>query len=151
MNVAAGAGPDPYNAQGKVYMAGPYHGAPLSLAIITPAAAGPFDLGTVLTRVALHIDPSTAQITAVSDPIPSILQGIPLDVRSAQVRLDKPNFTLNGTSCDPSQVTARRSPPSARPPRWRSASSSASAPASASNRPWRSPSRAAPCATATRP
>ena len=105
VDVAAGAGPDPYNAQGKVYMAGPYQGAPLSFAIITPATAGPFDLGTVVTRTAIHIDPSTAQITATSDPIPSILQGINLDVRSARVKLDKPSFTLNGTSCDPTQIT----------------------------------------------
>ncbi len=105
VHVAAGAGPSPYWTQGKAYMAGPYQGEPLSLAIITPATAGPFDLGTVVTRVALHVDPTTAQITATSDPIPSILQGIPLDVRSVQVRLDKPSFTLNGTSCDPSQVT----------------------------------------------
>ncbi len=105
VHVAAGAGPSPYWTTGTAYMAGPYGGEPLSLAIITPATAGPFDLGTVVTRVALHIDPTTAQITATSDPIPSILQGIPLDVRSVRVALDKPNFTLNGTSCDVSAVT----------------------------------------------
>ncbi len=83
VDVAAGAGPAPYNAQGTAYLAGPYKGAPLSLAIVTPAIAGPFDLGTiVVVRTALYVDPETAQITAVSDPIPSILQGIPLDVRS---------------------------------------------------------------------
>jgi uncharacterized repeat protein (TIGR01451 family) len=101
VNVAAGAGPAPYNAPGSVYLAGPYQGAPLSLAVITPAVAGPFDLGTVLVRAALHIDPTSAQITAVSDPIPQILAGIPLDLRSVQLHLDKPQFTLNGTSCDP--------------------------------------------------
>ncbi len=105
VDIAAGAGPSPYWTQGKVYMAGPYQGAPLSFAIVTPAVAGPFDLGVVVTRVALHINPTTAQITATSDPIPSILQGIPLDVRSVRVRLDKPNFTLNGTSCDPSTIS----------------------------------------------
>jgi hypothetical protein len=102
VNVAAGAGPAPYNAQGIAYLTGPYKGAPLSLAIVTPATAGPFDLGTVVVRTALHLDPTTGQITADSDPIPSILQGIPLDVRSAQIKLDKPGFTRNGTSCDPS-------------------------------------------------
>jgi hypothetical protein len=102
VDVAAGAGPAPYHTQGTAYLAGPYKGAPLSMAIVTPATAGPFDLGTVLVRVALFVDRNTAQITAVSDQIPSILQGIPLDVRSARVLLDRPDFTRNGTSCDSS-------------------------------------------------
>jgi hypothetical protein len=100
----AGAGPAPYNAPGKAYLTGPYKGAPLSLAIVTPAVAGPFDLGTIVVRTALYLDPKTAQVTANSDPIPTILQGIPLDVRSLSIRLDKPGFTLNPTSCDPSTV-----------------------------------------------
>jgi hypothetical protein len=101
---AAGAGPTPYNAPGTAYLTGPYKGAPLSLAIVTPAVAGPFDLGTIVVRTALNLDPKTAQVTAVSDPIPTILQGIPLDIRSVSIRLDKPGFTLNPTSCDPSSV-----------------------------------------------
>jgi hypothetical protein len=101
---AAGAGPTPYNAPGTAYLAGPYKGAPLSLAIITPATAGPFDLGTIVVRTALYLDSKTAQVKAVSDPIPSILQGIPLDVRSVSIRLDRPSFTLNPTSCDPTKV-----------------------------------------------
>jgi hypothetical protein len=98
---AAGAGPAPYWAPGTAYLSGPYKGAPLSLAIVTPAVAGPFDLGNVVVRTALYIEPRTAQITAVADAIPEILQGIPLDVRQISVRLDKPDFTLNPTSCDP--------------------------------------------------
>jgi hypothetical protein len=101
VDVAAGAGPAPYNAQGTAYLTPPYKGAPLGMAIVTPATAGPFDLGTVVVRVALRLDPTTGQITAVSDPIPSILQGIPLDIRSASVKLDRPSFTRNGTSCNP--------------------------------------------------
>jgi len=101
VNVAAGAGPAPYQTQGIAYLSGAYKGAPLSLAIVTPATAGPFDLGTVVVRTALRVDPESAQITAISDPIPEILQGIPLDVRSAQIKLDRPSFTLNPTSCDP--------------------------------------------------
>jgi hypothetical protein len=98
----AGAGPSPYYAHGDAYLAGPYKGAPLSLAVITPAVAGPYDLGTIVVRAALRVNGSTGQITAESDPIPSILQGIPLDVRSIDVQLDRPNFSLTGTSCDPS-------------------------------------------------
>jgi hypothetical protein len=100
----AGAGPAPYNAPGKVYLAGPYKGAPISLAVVAPAVAGPFDLGTIVVRNALNIDPKTAKVTAVSDPIPTIIQGIPLDIRSISLRLDRPDFTLNPTSCDPSSV-----------------------------------------------
>jgi hypothetical protein len=100
----AGAGPAPYYAQGKAYLAGPYKGAPYSLAIITPATAGPFDLGTIVVKTALYVDSKTTQLSAVSDPIPSILQGIPLDVRTVDVSLDRPEFTFNPTSCDPMSV-----------------------------------------------
>jgi hypothetical protein len=102
---SAGAGPAPYNTPGKAYLSGPYKGAPLSMAIVTPAVAGPYDLGTIVVKTALYLDPVTAEITAKSDPIPTILKGIPLDVRSVSIRLDKPDFTLNPTSCDPTEVT----------------------------------------------
>jgi hypothetical protein len=101
----AGAGPRPYDAPGTAYLTGPYKGAPLGLAIVTPAVAGPFDLGTIVVRVALHVDPMTTRVTAVSDPIPTILEGIPLDVRSVSIRLDRSEFTRNGTSCETSSVS----------------------------------------------
>lgn len=104
VTVGAGAGPTPYYVRGHAYMAGPYKGAPLSLVIITPAVAGPFDLGTVVVRTALNVNLETAQITAVSDPLPTIIDGIPLDVRSVAVDLGRPDFTLNPTSCNPMQV-----------------------------------------------
>jgi hypothetical protein len=100
VTVGAGAGPAPFHTQGEAYLAGPYKGAPLSMAIITPAVAGPFDLGAVVVRAALRVDPESARITAASDPIPQIIQGIPLDVRSIAVKLDRPGFTLNPTSCE---------------------------------------------------
>jgi uncharacterized repeat protein (TIGR01451 family) len=104
VTAGAGAGSNPFQVQGKAYLAGPYKGAPLSLAIVTPALAGPFDLGDVVVQAALRVDPETTQITAVSDPIPHILQGIPLDIRSVDVDMDRPNFTLNPTSCDPMAI-----------------------------------------------
>ncbi|HEX5990706.1 MAG TPA: hypothetical protein VFY75_10910 [Solirubrobacterales bacterium] len=100
--VAAGSGPAPYGIQGKVFLAGPYKGAPLSLAVITPATAGPFDLGTVVVRVALFVDPETAQIRAVSDPIPHVFGGTLLSIRSVDLKMDRPSFTLNPTSCEAS-------------------------------------------------
>ena len=107
----AGAGPSPYYAKGDAYLAGPYKGAPVSLAVITPAVAGPFDLGTIVIRTPLRIDPVTAQITALSDPIPQMLEGIPTDIRSVDVIMDRPQFTLTGTSCDPAAVTGLLSSP----------------------------------------
>jgi hypothetical protein len=104
VSVGAGAGPTPYYATGHVYLAGPYKGAPFSLAVIVPAVAGPFDLGSVVVRSALRVDPKTAQITAVSDPIPTILAGIPLDVRSITLNVGRPGFTFNPTSCERKEV-----------------------------------------------
>ncbi len=104
VEVAAGAGPAPYYTQGTAYLTGPYKGAPLGMAIVTPATAGPYDLGTVVVRTAVHVDPVTTKITAVSDPVPTILDGIPLDIRSARISLDRPDFTVNGTSCEPFSV-----------------------------------------------
>jgi len=100
VTVGAGAGTTPFYATGHAYLAGPYAGAPLSLVIVTPAVAGPFDLGAVVVRTALAVDPETAQITARSDAIPTILEGIPLDVRTIAIHLARKDFTLNPTSCE---------------------------------------------------
>ena len=104
VTVGAGAGSAPLYVPGHAYLAGPYRGAPLSLVIITPALAGPFDLGAVTVRTALYVNSETAQIRAVSDPLPTILQGIPLELRSVALRMDRPSFVLNPTSCDPKTV-----------------------------------------------
>lgn len=107
VTVGAGAGPNPfYTGAGRAYLAGPYKGAPLSLAVIAPAVAGPFDLGTVLVRNAINVDPMTTQISVASDPLPTALHGIPLDLRDVRVDLNRADFTLNPTSCDPAAVTS---------------------------------------------
>jgi len=106
VNVAAGAGSQPYYVQGKAYLAGPYKGAPLSVEIITPAIAGPFDLGSVALRTALYVNESTAQVRAVADPLPTILYGIPLDVRTISLQIDRREFTLNPTNCQSKSVGA---------------------------------------------
>lgn len=107
VSVGAGAGSSPFYVNtGKAYLAGPYKGAPLSLAIVAPALAGPFDLGNVVVRTALQVSPETTQITAVSDPLPTILSGIPLDLRSVAVSIDRGDFLRNPTSCGPQQVTS---------------------------------------------
>jgi hypothetical protein len=96
----AGAGPTPYYTTGHAYLAGPYKGAPLSIVAIAPAIAGPFDLGTVVVRSALYLDPTTAQAHVVSDPLPQVIQGVPVDLRSISVRAERSNFSLNPTSCN---------------------------------------------------
>ncbi len=101
-----GAGTHPVYFPGKVYLAGPYEGAPLSLVVITPGLSGPYDLGNVVVRAALHIDATTAQITAVSDPLPAILQGIPLRYREILIELNRSEFALNPTKCQAMSVSA---------------------------------------------
>ena len=89
-------------APGKLYLAGPYHGAPISIVSITAAKVGPFDLGTVVVREALKVNPETAQVSAEgagSDPIPHLVDGIPVHLRDIRIYVDRPNFVLNPTSC----------------------------------------------------
>lgn len=105
-DTGSGAGTHPLYTAGRVYLSGPYKGAPLSLAVITPAIAGPYDLGNVVVRVGIHINPETAQITATSDPLPEILEGIPLRLREIRLNLNRPDFTVNPTNCDPFSMTS---------------------------------------------
>jgi len=106
-NVAAGPGSHPFHAVGRMYLAGPFKGAPLSVVAITPALAGPYDYGVVVVRVALHIDPQTAQVFAASDTVPSIIGGIPIRMRSIRVNIDREHFTINPTNCSPFTVDSQ--------------------------------------------
>jgi hypothetical protein len=103
--VASGPGEDPLWVRGgRVYLTGPYRGAPFGLSIVVPAVAGPFNLGNVVVRAAISIDPHTAQITITTDPLPTILQGVPLDVRVVNVTVDRPGFIFNPSSCSPMSI-----------------------------------------------
>jgi hypothetical protein len=110
--VGAGPGPNPIyvpevgKAPTAVYLAGAYEGAPYSLVVKVPAQAGPFDLGTVVVRNALQIDPTTTQVTAESDPLPQILEGIPVSYRDVRVEINRNEFTVNPTNCSQFQVAA---------------------------------------------
>jgi hypothetical protein len=99
VSAGLGAGPGPNYFPGKAYLAGPYKGAPLSLAVVAPGIAGPFDLGNVVVRTALYVNPETSQVRAVSDPFPTILHGVILRARDIRLRLDKPETTINPTNC----------------------------------------------------
>jgi hypothetical protein len=103
-SVRSGAGPQPFPLSGPVYLTGPYKGAPFGLAVVIRAIAGPFDLGTVVVRQAIHVDPVDAHLRVVSDPLPAILEGVPLRLRSVDVTLDRPGFMVNPTSCGAKEV-----------------------------------------------
>ncbi len=90
-------------APGKLYLSGPYHGSPISITAIDSAIVGPFDLGVVVVRSAIRVNRQSAQVSidsAGSDPIPHVLDGIPIHLRDIRVYVDRPDFTRNGTSCD---------------------------------------------------
>jgi hypothetical protein len=107
MLAGAGVGSRLATVRGSVYLAGPYRGAPLSLAAVTPALLGPFDLGTMVVREGLGLDPKTGAIAVGSpgaDPIPQMVDGVPLHLRDLSVYLDRRGFVRNPTGCKPSSI-----------------------------------------------
>jgi hypothetical protein len=103
---SAGAGSHPYWVSGPVYLTGPYMGAPFGLSVPIQAKAGPFNLGTIVTRATLNVDPTTATAIATTDPLPQIFDGVPLRVQTVNVTLDRSQFIFNPTNCEAKQVTA---------------------------------------------
>jgi hypothetical protein len=109
--VSVGLGGDPFSVTGgKVYITGPYEGAPFGLSIVVPAKAGPYDLGVVVVRGKIEVDPITSALTVTTDTtgpyaIPHILDGIPLQIKHVNFTTTRPGFTFNPTNCNPQQVT----------------------------------------------
>lgn len=108
---AVGPGEDPYWVTGgKVYLTGPYNGGSFGLSIVVPTTAGPFTLtgnggpGKEVVRAAIHVNPNTAQITVLSDPLPTILEGVPLDIRTVNVTINRAGFMFNPTNCEASKI-----------------------------------------------
>jgi hypothetical protein len=112
-HVTFGAGPGPYplfipqagQPSPAIYLTGPYQGAPFGLSIVLPLIAGPFDLGTEVVRARIEVDPGTGQLSVVTGSLPRIAGGIPLDLRTLSLDLDRPGFMFNPTNCDPNSVT----------------------------------------------
>ncbi len=102
--VRTGVGSQPYTLSGPVVLEGAYGDAPFSLRITVPVIAGPFNLGNVVVRQKLYVHPDTAQVSTVSDPLPTIWEGIPVKIQDIQVRIDKAGFMVNPTSCDVQHV-----------------------------------------------
>jgi hypothetical protein len=117
--VSSGPGPYPLTIpqagapESPIFLTGPYAGAPFGLTIVTHVLAGPFNLGTVITRAKIEINPITAQITVTTDPLPQIIAGVPTDLRTVDAVIDRPGFMFNPTNCDPSSFsgTAWGTPP----------------------------------------
>ena len=106
MNVAAGPGGHPFYQHGEIYLTGPYKSAPFGLSIVVPTVAGPFHLGNVVVRAQIDIDPNSGALTVTSDPVPQIIDGVPLRLRLANVTVDRPNFTFNPTNCELHHIQA---------------------------------------------
>jgi hypothetical protein len=117
--VASGPGPYPLTIpqagapESPIYLTGPYGGAPFGLAIVTHVIAGPFNLGTIVTRAKIEINPYTAQITVTTDPLPQVIDGVPTDLRLVDSVIDRPGFMINPTTCNPQEFsgTATGTPP----------------------------------------
>ncbi len=107
VSVATGVGPQPYwITGGRAYLTGPYGGAPYGLSIVVPTEAGPFNLGPEVVRAAIFVDPSTAALTIVSTPLPTIKDGVPFQIKEVVVNADRENFVFNPTSCEQLHVEA---------------------------------------------
>lgn len=107
-SVLSGPGAQPLPVKGDVYLTGPYKDAPFGMSIAVPTAgqAGPFDLGTVVVRAGLYVDPIDTHVTVKSDPLPTIVKGIPLRLRQVNIEIDRSQFTINPTNCNPKSVSA---------------------------------------------
>ncbi len=106
LTASAGLGGNPYPVEtGRVYITGPYEGDPFGVVIVVPAVAGPFNLGTEVVRAKIDVDPTDAHLTVVSDPFPTILDGIPLELQHVNVTINRPGFVFNPTSCEPMRIT----------------------------------------------
>jgi len=106
MTVAAGPGSHPYYQKGQVYLTGPYKGAPFGLSIVVPTHAGPFNLGNVVVRAQIAVNVETAALTVTTDPLPQVLDGIPLRLRKTNVTINRPGFIFNPTDCKQLNITA---------------------------------------------
>jgi hypothetical protein len=98
VTVTSGSGSSPYTFNGSAYMTGPYNGAPFGLSVVVPAVAGPFNLGTIVTRSTININPTTTRVTAET-VLPTIVKGIPIRMRSLSVDVNRQGFLLNPTNC----------------------------------------------------
>lgn len=106
VTVASGAGTHPYWLSGEVYLTGPYDGEPFGISVAVPAIAGPFDLGLVVVRGSIAVDSRTSAITITTDPLPQIIDGVPVRLKAVSVDVDRPDFMFNPTDCDAQEIAS---------------------------------------------
>jgi hypothetical protein len=104
--VLAGAGPQPFPAGGEVFLTGPYDGAPFGLSVVVSAKAGPFNLGDVVVRAAITVDPNTTAVTVSSSALPQIRDGVPFRIKTIDVLIERPGFIVNPTNCAQQSIDA---------------------------------------------
>jgi hypothetical protein len=105
VTVAAGAGSEPLYTNGSVYLTGPDKGAPFGLLLVVPANAGPFSFGPIIVRATVQVSPTDLHLTIASDPMPSVLNGIPLRLRLVNITLNRTGFIINPTDCAPQTLS----------------------------------------------
>lgn len=104
--VASGTGSKPFTVQGTIYLVAPYDGGVGGLAVVVPVKVGPLDLGTIVSVTKLSLRPGDLAITAQTEPLPTMIAGIPLSIRTLSLNLNRDGFLVNGTSCNANLVDA---------------------------------------------
>jgi hypothetical protein len=106
-SAVVGPGEDPFAiTDGRVYLTGPYKGGSFGLSIVVPANAGPFRLGNVVVRASIAVSPQTAALTVTSNPLPQVVDSVPIRLRKVVVDVDRPGFIFNATNCSPQRLEA---------------------------------------------
>jgi hypothetical protein len=106
LTAAAGPGAHPFYQKGAIYLTKSYDGAPFGLSIVVPTVAGPFNLGLIVVRARINVDPTTTALTITSEPLPQVIDGIPLRLRAVNVTIERPAFIFNPTDCEKLEIGA---------------------------------------------
>ena len=97
--------PQPGQPPAPIYLTGGYKGAPYGLSIVVPLVVGPFTLQTQVVRARIDVDRHTARLTVTTDPLPTIVDGVPADLRTINAVIDRPGFMFNPTNCAPQEFS----------------------------------------------
>jgi hypothetical protein len=128
---SSGLGGSPVTLPGKVYLTGPYDGAPFGLSSVTKVVAGSFyrgavfvegafHVGTVVVRSGITVNETTAAATIdtaatrfISETgeveefagLPEFIKGVPAQIKQLNVTVNRPGFEFNPTNCSAMATT----------------------------------------------